>query len=649
MNSGDDFMGLTLFEKIIQTHLIEGEMKEGERIGIKIDQTLTHDVNGIMAYLEFEALGIDRIENEVAVSYIDHNLLQADFKNPDDHRFLMDMAKRYGAICSKMGNGICHQLHVERFAVPGKTLLGSDSHTPASGGVGMLSIGAGGMDVAVAMAGEPFYFKMPRMVQVVLTGELPEYLSIKNVNLELLRRLSVKGAVGAVLEYSGTAIKNLNVSQRATLCNMGAETGATTSLFPSDEVTYRWLKAQEREKDWVPLEADSDASYCEKIEIDLSRLEALIALPHKPDQVVPVSEVAGMPVDQVVLGGCTNASLQDVLWMAYLFGEKGQVADQVDAGLYCGSQQVMLEATKRGAIGGMIGAGVRIFEMFCGACNGMGFAPPTNGISLRTGPRNFEGRSGNPTGQVYLVAPETAVASAIAGKITDPKNFVKSDFTYQIPEKFIIDDGRFIWPEKEVNQDMEIRRGPNIRPLPEISPMKNVIEGEVLLNLPDDITTDHIVPAGANFLPIRNNIPEISKHSFNVVDGTFPERAKKAGRGVIIAGKNYGQGSSREQAAMVPRYLGIEAIISEGFARIHLANLVNFGILPLIFLKEEEKEKFPQGDQVVIDVQTLTEGKIYKMKNMRTNEFAELTSPVSQAELDIIKAGGRLNWIRNRH
>ena len=641
-------MALTLTEKCIQTHLASGELHRGERVGIRIDQTLTHDVNGVMAYLEFEALGIDRVRGDIAVSYIDHNLLQADFKNPDDHRFLMDMARRYGSVCSKMGNGICHQLHVERFAVPGKTLLGSDSHTPACGGVGMLALGAGGMDVAVAMAGEPFFFNVPRMISVVLTGELPPHLSIKNVNLELLRRLTVKGAVGAALEYSGPGIAKLNVSQRATLCNMGTETGATTSIFPSDAVTLQWLKAQGREKDWTPQYPDPGAAYDQIIEIDLSSLEALIALPHQPDNVVPVSGAAGIPVDQVVLGGCTNASLQDVLWMAHLF-EGRRVHSNVDAGLYCGSQQVMLEAVQRGAIATLIGAGVRIFEMFCGACNGMGFAPPTDGVSLRTGPRNFKGRCGHLSGNVYLVAPETAIAAAIAGKIADPASLNRPPLAYVIPDSFIIDDSRFIWPAQDAPGDMPIRRGPNIRPLPDIAPLEDEIRAEILLYLPDDITTDHIVPAGANYLPIRANTPEIAKHSFNVVDLTFPDRAKAAGSGVLMAGKNYGQGSSREQAALVPRYLGVRAIVAESFARIHLANLVNFGLLPLVFENPEDRAKFKQGDVVRIDTASLVQGRTYAVENVTAGVSVPAVSPLSQEELDIITVGGRLNWIRQRN
>ncbi len=640
-------MGMTITEKLIAAHLVSGRMKRGERIGIKIDQTLTHDVNGVMAYLEFEALGIKKVKGELAVSYIDHNMLQADFRNPDDHRFLMDAAKAFGSICSKPGNGICHQLHVERFAVPGKTLLGSDSHTTASGGVGMLAMGAGGLDVAMAMGGEPFYFNMPRIVRVVLKGRLQPFVSIKNVNLELLRRLTVKGGVNAVLEYAGPAVENLNVTERATLCNMGTETGATTSVFPSDEITSFWMKAQARGKAWVPVYADEDAVYDELIEIDLSRLEPLIALPHQPDNVVTVREAAGVEVDQVMFGGCTNSSLQDVLSIAHMM-EGSRVHDRVDAGLYCGSQQVMLESIQRGALEKLVRSGVRILEMFCGACNGMGFAPPTNGISLRTGPRNFVGRCGHPTGQVYLVSPETAAASAICGKLTDPRDLKRPAWNYSMPDKFIIDDSRFILPETEAAESIQIRRGPNIRPLPRTEPVYDELQGQVLINVGDDITTDHIVPAGANFLPMRNNTPEISRHVFKIVDETFAERAKAAGSGFIIAGHNYGQGSSREQAALAPRYLGVRAILAKSFARIHLANLINFGILPLVFDAFEDKALLEQGDILRIDTAVLREGEAYEVRNLSKGIEIKAKSPLSQAELDIIKAGGRLNWIKQR-
>ena len=640
-------MGLTLTEKILRSHMVDGHFKTGERIGIRIDQTLTHDVTGVMAYLEFEALGLDRIKNEIAVSYIDHNTLQADFKNPDDHRFLMDIAQRYGIICSKMGNGICHQLHIERFAIPGKTLLGSDSHTPASGGIGMIAIGAGGLDVAMAMAGEAFYLKVPRIINVRLTGELPPYLSIKNLNLEILRRLGVKGCLGCVLEYTGPAAANLNVTQRATVCNMGAETGATSSIFPSDEMTRQWMKAQNRENEWVALAADEDAQYDHVIDIDLSKLQALIALPHQPDNIVCVKEVEGLAVDQVAFGSCTNASLQDVLWIAHCL-DKGTIAPNVDAGLYCGTEQVYVEAIKRGAIQTICEAGVRIFEMSCGACNGMGFAPPTNGVSLRTTPRNFKGRSGTPTGQVYLVAPETAAASAVTGVITDPQKKFTTPMHFSMPERFTVCNSRFLYPPEKADATKTIRRGPNIRPLPELGSMGDELVAEVLLDLPDDITTDHIVPAGANFLPIRSNIPEISKHSFNIVDLSFPERAKAAKCGTIIAGKNYGQGSSREQAALVPRYLGIQVIIAESFARIHLANLVNFGILPLIFNSSEDHSMLKQGDRIRIDTLALTENRTYTVSNLSTGPHVSVDCPLTQEELDIVKAGGRLNWIKQK-
>ncbi|KUO72134.1 MAG: aconitate hydratase [Clostridia bacterium BRH_c25] len=638
-------MGMTLTEKLITSHLVRGTMKRGERIGIKIDQTLTHDVNGVMAYLEFEALGIKKVKGDLAVSYIDHNMLQADFRNPDDHRFLIDMAKKLGSICSRPGNGICHQLHVERFAIPGKTLLGSDSHTTASGGVGMLAMGAGGLDVAMAMAGEPFYFNMPRIIKVVLSGRLQPFVSVKNVNLELLRRLTVKGGLNAVLEYDGPAIKDLNVTERATLCNMGTETGATTSVFPSDEMTKFWLQAQSRGQAWTPLHADFDAVYDDIIEIDLSGLEPLIALPHQPDNVVPVREAAGIGIDQIMFGGCTNSSLQDVLSIAHMM-DGSRVHNNVDAGLYCGSQQVMLECVQRGTLEKLIRSGVRILEMFCGACNGMGFAPPTNGISLRTGPRNFIGRCGHPTGHVYLVSPETAAASAVHGRITDPRDLRRPVRTYAMPDKFIIDDSRFIYPEAAITEDRPIRRGPNICPLPEIEPIYDELRGEVLLNVGDDITTDHIVPAGANFLPMRNNTPEIAKHVFKVLDETFAERARAAGNGFVIAGFNYGQGSSREQAALAPRYLGVRAIIAKSFARIHMANLVNFGILPLILNDFESKLQFEQGDFLRIDTVVLREGEDYIVHNLSKGIEAAVKSPLSQDELDIIKVGGRLNWIK---
>jgi len=639
-------MGLTVAEKVIAASLLDGEMTRGNRIGIRISQTLTHDVTGVTSYLAFEALGLKRVHTELSLSYIDHNILQTDFKNPDDHRFLADIARKIGAVCTRPASGICHQLHLERFAVPGKSLLGSDSHTVNAGGIGMLAIGAGGFDVAMAMAGEPFFFKMPAVVKILLKGELPPFVSAKNVILEVLRRISVQGGVGAILEYGGPGVRTLNVTQRATICNMGAETGATTSLFPSDESTRRWLSAQGREKDWTPILPDEDAVYDRVMEIDLSGLEPLIALPHSPDNVLPVREAAGIPLDQVMFGGCTNSSLQDILSVAHILSGR-RVHDRVDAAVYCGSRQVMLEALRRGTIEALIRSGVRIMEMFCGACNGMGFAPPTNGKSLQTGPRNFIGRCGHDAASVYLVSPEVAAASALTGKITDPRDLGLQPPRYEMPDAFIIDETPFLMPES-LPSDVPVRRGPNIPPLPRIEAIPALLQGRVILKLGDHITTDHIVPAGAHFLPIRNNIPELSRHVFRVVDGTFPERAMQAGQGFIVAGENYGQGSSREQAALAPRFLGIRAVIAKGFARIHLANLVNFGLLPLVFVRREDYDLLTQEDLLSIATQTLGKGQTYTLRNLTRMVDLLVEIPLSQKELDIVKAGGRLNWIRMR-
>jgi aconitate hydratase len=639
-------MGKNVAEKLIAAALVDGEMKEGNRIGIRISQTLTHDVTGVMSYLAFEAIGRKRVKTDLSVSYIDHNILQADFRNPDDHRFLMDIARRIGVVCTRPASGICHQLHLERFAKPGKSLLGSDSHTPNAGGIGMLAIGAGGFDVAMAMAGEPFFFSMPRIVKVLLSGALPPFVSAKNIILEVLRRISVKGGLNAILEYAGPGVHSLNVTERATICNMGAETGATTSLFPSDSITRDWLRAQGREAEWVPIAADEDAVYDGLLEIDLTTLEPLIALPHAPDNVVPVREAAGIEIDQVMFGGCTNSSLQDVLSVARLL-EGRKVHDRVDAAFYCGSRQVMLEGIRRGAVDTLVRSGVRIMEMFCGACNGMGFAPPTGGRSLRTGPRNFLGRCGNETAFVYLAAPETAAASALSGKITDPRDLGSSASTYSLPSRFIVDDSLFLMPDEQPS-GLPLRRGPNIPPLPLLEAVPATLQGPVILKIGDHITTDHIVPAGAHFLPIRNNIPELSKHVFRVVDDTFPERARQAGEGFIVAGENYGQGSSREQAALAPRYLGIRAVIAKSFARIHLANLVNFGLLPLVFTDAADYDLLHQEDTLSVDTQELREGKTYTIRNLTTGADVPVKSPLSQQELSIVKAGGRLNWIRQK-
>jgi aconitate hydratase len=639
-------MGLTVTEKLISAALVEGEMKKGQRIGIRADQTLSHDVNGIMSYLVLEAMGIERVKAELCVHYIDHNLIQADFKNADDHSYLYDITSKLGVITSRKGSGICHQLHLEHWGIPGKTLIGADSHTVAAGGIGMLSIGVGGFDGAMTMAGEPFYFKMPEIVNIRLSGQLPPFVSAKNVILEVLRRISVKGGVGKILEYTGPGVATLNVAERSTITNMGAETGATTSVFPSDDNTRRWMRAYHREAQWVALEADPDATYDDTIEIDLSGLEPLIAVPHQPDKVVPVKEIAGLKVDQVMMGSCTNTSLNDILSVAHILDGR-TIHRDVDAGLYPATRTVLRESIQRGAYEKILAAGMRIFEPCCGACNGCGFAPQTDGVSLRTGPRNFLGRSSTATAQVYLVAPEAAAAAAITGVITDPRDLNLKPFVYEMPDVFSDDRDLFIAPTSEPEK-IEIRRGPNIRPIPEMPPLPDAINGEVLLKLGDDITTDHICPAGALYLPIRSNIPEVSKHAFKVVDDTFARRAHKAGGGIIVAGANYAQGSSREQAAMVPRYLGVKAVITKGFARLHLANMVNWGLLPLIFVHENDYDSIEQGDRLSVDTTELVEGKHYIVKNETQQVDFPVASPLSQIELTAVKAGGVVNQIKNR-
>ena len=641
-------MGLTMTEKIIAAHLTAGNMTRGTRIGVKIDQTLTHDVNGVAAYLEFEATGVPRTKSELSVSYIDHNLIQADYKNPDDHRYLLDIAEKHGIVVSRPGNGICHQVHLERFSCPGKTLLGSDSHTPMAGGVGMMGLGAGGMDVALAMAGEPFFFTMPQIIKVNLTGKLPPYVSAKNVAFEMLRRLTVKGAVNKVLEYAGEGVATLSVPERAIITNMGTETGATTSLFPSDEMTRQWYVAQSRPEQWLPLAADEDAVYDAVIDIDLSALEPLIALPHQPDRIVPIADVAGTPVDQVVIGSCANSSLQDMVTLAALV--KGhKVHKRVDAGVYIGSKQVYLECAARGVLGTLAEAGIRILESGCGACNGSGFAPPTNGVSLRTTTRNFLGRSGTASAGVHLVAPETGVAAAITGVITDPRTLSNPYPAFALPEQLIVEDSMFVYPPALVPEEFVVRRGPNISPIPDLGALPDVLAGETLLKVGEDITTDHIVPAGANFLPIRNNTPEISKYVFHVLDATFPERARASGGGFVVAGVNYGQGSSREQAALAPRYLGVQAIVAKGFARIHLANLVNFGIMPLVFVDPADYDKISQGDHLRLELAAVKEQGTATLVNETTGQTMPVTTPLFQEEIEIIRGGGRLNWIKARH
>ena len=593
-------MGYTIAEKIIRAHLVSGEMKTGEEIGLRIDQTLTQDATGTMAYLEFEAMGIPQVKTERSVAYIDHNTLQSGFENADDHRYIQSVAAKHGIYFSRPGNGICHQVHYERFGIPGKTLIGSDSHTPTGGGLGMLAMGAGGMDVAVAMAGGAYHIPMPRMTFVELIGQLRHNVSAKDIILEVLRMLSVQGGVGAIVEYGGEGVATLSVPERATITNMGAELGATTSIFPSDEVTRQFMAAQGREADWSPLTGDSDAEYAEHYTINLSELEPMAACPHSPDNVKPVRELTGIKVDQVAIGSCTNSSFADMTKAASVL--KGcKIADGVSLGISPGSRQVFSMMAESGALTAMIDAGARILECACGPCIGMGFAPNSGGVSLRTFNRNFLGRSGTKDGQVYLVSPETAAASALTGTITDPTTMPPIERPQQ-PDRFRINDDGIIAPLPACEAETaEVLRGPNIKPFPETDPLDDRIEAAVILKVGDNITTDHIMPAGARVLPYRSNVPKISEFCFNVVDETFASRAKAAGKGFIVGGSNYGQGSSREHAALAPLYLGIKAVIAKSFARIHAANLVNAGILPLIFEKPEDYDRIEQGDELRLD------------------------------------------------
>jgi aconitate hydratase len=640
-------MGKTLAEKIIEQHLVEGTLEKGSDIAITINQTLTQDATGTMAYLQFEAMGVPRVQTELSVSYIDHNTLQTDFKNPDDHRYLQSIAAKYGIYFSRPGNGICHQVHLERFARPGKTLLGSDSHTPTGGGVGMIAIGAGGLDVAAAMAGEPFSLKMPKVVNVHLTGELPDFVSAKDVILEVLRRIGVKGGVNKVLEYTGPGIKTLSVPERGTITNMGTETGATTSIFPSDEITKQFLIAQERGDQWVSLEPDKDAVYDETIEINLSELEPLVAEPHSPGNVKTIQEIEGLNVDQVCIGSCTNSSLRDLKIAANML--KNKTIDQHTVlTVSPGSRQVIDHMIRSGEMAYFVEAGARILENACGPCIGMGLAPKTDAISLRTFNRNFLGRSGTKSANVYLVSPEVAAMAAIEGKVTDPRKYGNLP-KIEMPNKFIVNDNMIIPPlPREEAKDIGIVRGPNIKPLPEFPPLPGKLEGEVLLKVEDDITTDHIMPAGAKILPLRSNIPEISKFVFNVIDEKFHDRSLEKGGGFIIGGENYGQGSSREHAAIAPKYLGIKAVIVKSFARIHLANLVNFGIVPLTFVNKEDYNKIDQGDKFEMDLSTLDTGKVI-LKDLTKNLDVELTHSLSKSDLNELKAGGKLTLIKQKH
>ncbi|MDX9870859.1 MAG: aconitate hydratase [Clostridia bacterium] len=636
-------MALNLIQKIIQAHLISGTLEPGREIGLKIDQTLTQDATGTMAYLEFEAIGLPRVKTELSVSYVDHNTLQTGFENADDHRFLQTAAAKYGVYFSRPGNGICHQVHLERFGKPGKTLLGSDSHTPTGGGLGMLAIGAGGLDVALAMAGEPFYLTMPRVVNVYLTGELSPWVSAKEIILELLRLLTVKGGVGKVFEYSGPGVKGLSIPERATITNMGAELGATSSVFPSDETTRKFLAAQEREEDFIKISADEGATYDETIKIDLSTLVPLVAKPHSPDNVVPVTEVEKVKVDQVFIGSCTNSSLTDMLKVAAILRGK-VVHPDVSLCIAPGSKQVLQMLAANGALADLVAAGARILESACGPCVGVGQAPASQAVSLRTSNRNFEARSGTADAEIYLASAETCAASALTGHITDART-LGAAVQLNLPDKFTVDD-RMIIPPPQDGSAVEIVRGPNIRPLPQFNELPASLSGEAVIKVGDNITTDHIMPAGAKILPFRSNIPEISKHVFAPVDKEFYSRATAKGGGFIIGGHNYGQGSSREHAALAPKHLGIKAVIVKSFARIHLQNLINFGILPLTFAEEKDYDGIASGD--TLEIQNLLqdiETNSIQVYNRTKNQQYAVKHSLSVRQLEMLKAGGLLNFV----
>ncbi|MCL4428367.1 MAG: aconitate hydratase [Deltaproteobacteria bacterium] len=636
-------MGQSLTNKILSAHLVSGNLKQGEEIAIKIDRTLTQDATGTMAYLQFEAIGVPKVKTDLSVSYVDHNTLQTGFENADDHRFLQTVAAKYGIFYSKAGNGICHQVNLERFGVPGKTLLGSDSHTPTAGGVGMIAIGAGGLDVAVAMGGGAFYMTAPKVVLVKLSGKLSDWVSAKDVILELLRRLTVKGGVGKIFEYGGEGVKTLTVPERAVITNMGAELGATTSVFPSDERTMEFLKAEGRIGDYVPLSADADAVYDEVIEIDLSSLEPLAAKPHMPDQVAKISELKDVKVDQVAIGSCTNSSYVDLMTVASILKGK-KVHPDVSLVISPGSKQVFEMIAKNGALADLIASGARILESTCGPCIGMGQSPRSGAVSLRTFNRNFEGRSGTKDAKIYLVSVQTAAASALTGYITDPRTLGKAP-EIKMPEKFDIDDSMIILPSTKP-EEVEVYRGPNIKPLPVQQKLSESMNGKVLLKVGDNITTDHIMPAGSKILPLRSNIPAISKYVFESVDPAFSERALKEKGGFVIGGENYGQGSSREHAALAPMYLGVKAVIAKSFARIHFANLINFGILPLTFENPADYDKIEQGDELYAPdiLKELTGNKpITFINKTKGNAEYQFKYNLTDRQVKIIKEGGLLN------
>lgn len=634
----------TLTEKIIKAHLQEGTMDRGCPIAIKIDQTLTQDATGTMAYLQLEAMGIDQVKTELSVSYVDHNTLQSGFENADDHKYLQTVANKHGIYFSRPGNGICHQVHLERFAAPGKTLLGSDSHTPTAGGIGALAIGAGGLDVACAMAGRPFNLKMPKVVNVKLTGALHKGVSSKDIILKVLQLMTVKGGVGKVIEYTGEGVKTLNIPQRATITNMGAELGATTSIFPSDEVTYEFLKKQNREDCFVALSADDDAVYDETYEINLDDLEPMIAMPHSPDAVKSISEVVGKKIDQVAIGSCTNSSYRDMMIVASILKNK-TVAENVSLCISPGSKQVLTMLSQNGALTDLISSGARMLECTCGPCIGMGQSPITNAWSLRTFNRNFYGRSGTLSANVCLVSPEVAAYSAIKGVISDPRE-AEFDIPSE-PDHFLVDDSMIIAPEKQHPENVEIVRGPNIKPLPENIPLADTVEKQVVIKVVDNITTDHIAPAGAKVLPFRSNIEKISEFIFRDVQAGFKQHCLSVGGGFIVAGQNYGQGSSREHAALAPMYLGIKAVIAKSFARIHQANLINFGIVPFTFANEADYDTIDEGDVLKIsNLHQLAPGKAMMVENVTKKTSFVVNHALSQLDIDILMAGGRLNYIK---
>ena len=640
-------MRYTIAEKIIKAHLISGEMTRGSEVAIRIDQTLTQDATGTMAYLQFEAMGIPRVRTELSVAYVDHNTLQAGFENADDHRYLQTVARKYGVRYSRPGNGICHQVHLERFAIPGKTLIGSDSHTPTAGGMGMLAFGAGGLDVAVAMGGGAYYITMPKMVRVNLVGRLSDYVSAKDVILKVLSILGVKGGVGSIIEYSGEGVKTLTVPERATITNMGAELGATTSIFPSDEVTLDFLKREGREADYKPLSSDEGAVYDAEYTIDLSALEPMVACPHSPDNVKPVSEIAGMKVDQICIGSCTNSSLRDLLAVAAILKGK-TVHPDVSLSISPGSKQVYTMLAECGALADIIASGARILECACGPCIGMGFSPKSAGVSLRTFNRNFLARSGTKDAEVYLVSPEVAAASAIRGVLVNPTELGRAP-EIRLPDEFLVNDNMIEMPLPECcAADAVVERGPNIKPVPEGRAPEADLSAKLILKVGDNITTDHIMPAGAKILPYRSNVPKLSEFCFTVCDADFPERAKLEGGGIILGGHNYGQGSSREHAALVPQYLGVKAVIAKSFARIHVANLINFGILPLTLRDEADYDKIGEGDDIYIEGlrSAIDTADTATLINKTNGARVELVLTLTRRQRDILLAGGALNYTK---